>query len=109
MVNAQKCQEIFKGHRNVKVPKLYPEISNQRVLVMSFEPGVSVGKVREMREMGIDLKSVAKLITEAFMEMTYKAGFVHGDPHPGNMFIRLKEGGYPGEVELVLLDHGIYA
>ena len=76
---------------------------------MSFEKGLSVTKVREMRDQGIDLKSVAKVITEAFMRMTFEKGFVHGDPHPGNMFIRRKEGGRPDEVELVILDHGVYA
>ena len=76
---------------------------------MTFEKGVSVTKVREMAEMGIDLKDVARLISEAFVHMTYTVGFVHGDPHPGNMFIRRKEGGGPKDIELVLLDHGIYA
>lgn len=92
----------------MKVPKTYPELASQRVLVMSFEKGVSVTKVREMNEMGIDLRSVARAITEAFLHMTYKEGFVHGDPHPGNMFIRKKEGGGPEDIELVILDHGIY-
>ena len=57
---------------------------------MSFEPGLSLSKVREIRDQGIDLKAVTRVITEAFMEMTYEKGFVHGDPHPGNMFIRKK-------------------
>ena len=46
MVNAQRCQNIFTGHENIVVPKLYPEISNQRVLVMSYEPGIPVSKVK---------------------------------------------------------------
>ena len=62
-----------------------------------------------MQQMGLDLKDVARVIGEAFTHMTYEKGFVHGDPHPGNMFIRRKEGGKPHEVELVLLDHGVYA
>jgi len=75
---------------------------------MSFESGVSVTKVRQMKEMGLDLRAVARTITEAFVHMTYDVGFVHGDPHPGNMFIRRKEGGGPDDIELVLLDHGLY-
>jgi len=106
--NAMRCREIFEGHPRVHVPKVYPELTSLRVLVMSFEKGVSVTKVKEMHEMGIDLKFVAKAISEAFVHMTYEKGFVHGDPHPGNMFIRKKEGGGPQDVELVLLDHGIY-
>ena len=37
--------------------------------------------------------------------MIFETGFVHGDPHPGNMHVRKKE---DGEIELILLDHGIY-
>ena len=106
--NSIRCQEIFAGHPRIKVPKAYAEYASQRVLVMSFEKGVSVTKVRELKEMGIDLRDVARTITEAFVHMTFKEGFVHGDPHPGNMFIRRKEGGRPEEIELVLLDHGVY-
>jgi aarF domain-containing kinase len=36
--------------------------------------------------------------------MTFKDGFVHGDPHPGNLIVRKRA----GQIELVLLDHGIY-
>ena len=75
---------------------------------MSFEKGVSVTKVREMNEMGLDLRVVARTITEAFVKMIYDEGFAHGDPHPGNMFVRRKEGGSSDDIELVLLDHGLY-
>lgn len=37
--------------------------------------------------------------------MIFKAGFVHSDPHPGNLFARKNA---EGKLELVLLDHGIY-
>jgi aarF domain-containing kinase len=37
--------------------------------------------------------------------MIFRAGFVHSDPHPGNLFIRKDA---EGQLELVLLDHGIY-
>ena len=41
--------------------------------------------------------------------MIYDEGFVHADPHPGNIFVRPKvmpDG--TKDIELVLLDHGIY-
>ena len=56
-----------------------------------------------------------KLISNSFIQMIYKDGFVHADPHPGNLFIRKKttshvkqNGGKVGDLELVILDHGIY-
>ena len=39
--------------------------------------------------------------------MIFKEGFIHADPHPGNLFVR-KTGPGPRDVELVILDHGIY-
>ena len=39
------------------------------------------------------------------MHMIFKEGFIHADPHPGNVFVRKKD---DGNCELVLLDHGIY-
>jgi aarF domain-containing kinase len=39
--------------------------------------------------------------------MIFEKGFVHSDPHPGNMFVRPKKTN-PKDIELVILDHGIY-
>jgi len=39
--------------------------------------------------------------------MIFKEGFIHADPHPGNLFVR-KNGPNPKDFEIVLLDHGIY-
>jgi aarF domain-containing kinase len=40
-----------------------------------------------------------------FAEQIFRTGFVHADPHPGNIFIRRNK---KGITELVLLDHGLY-
>jgi len=39
--------------------------------------------------------------------MIFEEGFIHADPHPGNLFVR-KSPTDPKDIELVLLDHGIY-
>ena len=43
--------------------------------------------------------------------MIFKYGFVHADPHPGNIFVRPKEdqeNKKHKDYDIVLLDHGIY-
>ena len=37
----------------------------------------------------------------------FDTGFVHADPHPGNLFVRPKPS-QPSQPQLVLLDHGMY-
>jgi predicted unusual protein kinase regulating ubiquinone biosynthesis (AarF/ABC1/UbiB family) len=55
---------------------------------MSFERGISVARVKEMFLQGLNLRDVSHLISETFVKMTFKDGFVHGDPHPGNLIVR---------------------
>lgn len=105
--NCENCDKIFKGNKNIAVPKIHHEFTAPRVLTMSFEEGIPLTKVTEMSEKGIDLKKTARIISEAFNYMIYEKGCVHADPHPGNMFVRQKKDG-SGEIEVVLLDHGIY-
>lgn len=50
------------------------------------------------------ISDIAKLIASVFNEQVFLEGFVHTDPHPGNMLVRKENGG----VYLVLLDHGLY-
>ena len=76
---------------------------------MSFEKGIPVTHVKEMYAANIDLKRLAKIISESFIYMILEKGFVHSDPHPGNLFARKKK--LPNgkeDIELVILDHGIY-
>ena len=40
-----------------------------------------------------------------YADMIYKFGYVHCDPHAGNVLVRKNEDGVD---EIVLLDHGLY-
>ncbi|THG01699.1 hypothetical protein TEA_023717 [Camellia sinensis var. sinensis] len=64
-----------------------------------------VDNLEFLREMRINPIKVAKALVEVFAEMIFVHGFVHGDPHPGNILVA-PEG--PNGFCLVLLDHGIY-
>jgi len=74
---------------------------------MSYETGFSVARVKDMHAQGFDLKYLAQTISEVFVQMIFKEGFIHADPHPGNLFVR-KTGPRPRDFQLVILDHGIY-
>ena len=40
-----------------------------------------------------------------YSEMIFKRGFIHCDPHPGNVLVRK---GPKGGAEIIMLDHGLY-
>lgn len=51
---------------------------------MEYVDGVAITKTKEIQDMGIDLKDVAKLLNHCFSQQIFQFGHVHGDPHPGN-------------------------
>ncbi|KAJ5114852.1 hypothetical protein NUU61_000611 [Penicillium alfredii] len=55
--------------------------------------------------LGLSLKDVMTTMVDLFSAQMFLWGWVHCDPHPGNIFIRRKPSGQP---ELVLIDHGLY-
>lgn len=50
---------------------------------MEFIDGVAVTKTKEIQEMGINPKDVAKLLNHCFSQQIFEFGHVHSDPHPG--------------------------
>jgi aarF domain-containing kinase len=106
--HALKCAQIFKDSENVIVPKIYTEFCTSRVITMSFEKGALITDSEKVAEMGIDPKDLAETLSRAFNEMIFVHGFVHCDPHPGNILVRpyIKEGVI--KPQIIILDHGLY-
>ncbi|KAE8148787.1 ABC1 family-domain-containing protein [Aspergillus avenaceus] len=55
--------------------------------------------------LGLSLKEVMTTMIDLFSAQMFLWGYLHCDPHPGNIFVRRKPSGHP---ELVLIDHGLY-
>lgn len=59
----------------------------------------------KIKEDKFDIADIDRKLFYVFSEQIFNTGFVHADPHPGNVFLRKCKSGKP---ELVLLDHGLY-
>ncbi len=94
-------------------------------MVMEYIHGVKVDNVAAIEKMGFDKTEVARLLIENFSDQIFVGGFLHADPHPGNVFVRpvmLHGRSRPQCVvsvvvvlvpllmcgRIVLLDHGLY-
>lgn len=104
--NAEKVASQFKKYSWLRVPKIYWEYSSSRVLVMEYLEGGHVTDLDYIKRNKIDAFAVANKIGKLYSEMIFSTGFVHSDPHPGNILVRQTP---KNELEIVLLDHGLYA
>ncbi|KAG0242556.1 hypothetical protein BGW41_003914 [Actinomortierella wolfii] len=84
--------------------------SKRRVLVMEFMKGARIDDLEYLKRHNIRVSEVSTEMARTFSQMIYKDGFVHCDPHPGNVMIRPAPPGSPSHrnFEIILLDHGLY-
>ncbi|XP_005354175.1 uncharacterized aarF domain-containing protein kinase 5 isoform X2 [Microtus ochrogaster] len=103
--NAERCAQELKHFRYIVVPRVHWDKSSKRVLTADFCEGCKVNDMEAIKEQGLAVQDVAKKLIQAFAEQIFYTGFIHSDPHPGNVLVRK---GPDGKAELVLLDHGLY-
>ncbi|KAF3792358.1 putative aarF domain-containing protein kinase [Nymphaea thermarum] len=84
--NLEDFLENFKTDPTVKIPKVYKELSGERVLVMEWIDGIRCTNPQAIREAGIDVNGFLTVGVSAALRQLLEFGLFHGDPHPGNIF-----------------------
>lgn len=84
----------------VKIPQVYKSLSSERLLVMEFVPSIKISDVGQIQSKGIDTSGLANMLVDIFLQMIVVHGYVHCDPHPGNIGVS-----YEGDT-IVLYDFG---
>lgn len=103
--SAVRTSHFFENDERIFVPQMHFKYSTSRVLTMEYIDGCRVDDIKALQAAGIDMHKLAQAVVEAFAQMIFVNGFVHCDPHAGNLMVRAKEN---GQYELFLLDHGLY-
>uniref|UniRef100_A0A674JR05 AarF domain-containing protein kinase 1 n=1 Tax=Terrapene triunguis TaxID=2587831 RepID=A0A674JR05_9SAUR len=104
--NAEKVAHMLKDFDFLKVPRIYWELSTRRVLLMEFVEGGQVNDRAYMERNSIDVNEISRNLGKMYSEMIFVNGFVHCDPHPGNVLVRKCPA--TGKAHIILLDHGLY-
>ncbi|KAI9094334.1 ABC1 family-domain-containing protein [Phlyctochytrium arcticum] len=117
--NADKIRDFFADSSILRIPRVY--WSNRRLLIMEFANGGKIDDLNYMKSHGINPQEVSAELSTVYSEMIFLHGFVHCDPHPGNVFVRPYARSWisripilswftanPRNFEIVLLDHGLY-
>ncbi|MCH8029864.1 MAG: AarF/ABC1/UbiB kinase family protein [Candidatus Dadabacteria bacterium] len=82
--NSERFRKNFKNNEEINFPAVHSDLSGKRIITMDFINGV---KITDAKVLGIDQKTLARLGLRAVMEMVFRDGFFHSDPHPGNVFV----------------------
>ena len=87
--NAEKFAENFHGDPEVKVPAIYWQYSNQKVLTLEWIQGFKLTDTDKIRAAGIDPNTIIRIGVTSGLRQLLEHGFFHADPHPGNLFATL--------------------
>jgi ubiquinone biosynthesis protein len=98
--NLQVFRRNFADDQTVVFPKPCPELTTDRVLTMGFVKGYKLTDEARLGRMKVDRQELARRGANIFVQMIFRDGFYHADPHPGNLVV-MKDG------KIGLLDAGM--
>ena len=98
--NAETFARNFAKNARIKIPIVYWPYTTSKVLTLEYLEGIKITDFDEIDRRDIDRKEVARILAEAYAQMFFVDGFFHGDPHPGNIFVRRGP-------EVILVDFGM--
>jgi ubiquinone biosynthesis protein len=84
----------------IVIPQPVDDFTTSRILTMDYIPGKKITELSPLRLMEIDGPSLARELFRAYLKQILIDGFVHADPHPGNVFLTDDE-------NIALLDLGM--
>lgn len=87
-MNSRKQKDYFRKDDRVYIPFVYDEVSSERVLTMEWVDGVKITERDKIEKMGLNSIECSRLMNDVFCKMIFHNGFIHCDPHPGNILIR---------------------
>ena len=103
--NAERARALmakdFDDSTELHVPRVHDTLSGARVLTQEWCDGARIDDKEGLRARGVDRRELATLVNRIFGRMTFVHGYVHCDPHPGNLLV-------DSNGRVVLLDHGVY-
>ena len=97
--NLQRFQANFATEHDIVIPTPYPELSGKKVLTMAMVSGSPVSSRESVEATGWDVEALVHRAANVYLEMIFRDGIYHADPHPGNFLL-------PDGSHLAILDFG---
>jgi ubiquinone biosynthesis protein len=100
--NLTRLGELVADHPYLLVPQPVADYTSSRVLTMDFVPGRKVTDVGPLGLLDVDGEPLVRDLFSAYLHMILVDGFLHADPHPGNLLLT-------PDGRLALIDLGMVA
>ncbi|MGH7504803.1 MAG: ABC1 kinase family protein, partial [Longimicrobiales bacterium] len=79
----------FNTDRRVRAPHVHDDYTRRRVLVMEWVEGDKVDRLAPRFAAGeLQFSHLMETLTEVYIRMLLIDGFLHADPHPGNILVQ---------------------
>ncbi len=99
--NLQLFEKELANYPMLKIPRAFRALSTDQVLTMERIEGISLQELIDSETShGQDLNIIAEQLAHLYIDMIFRIGVYHADPHPGN--IRVLE-----DNTIALLDFGM--
>ena len=79
--------ENLREFDRIIIPEPIEDFCTSRILTMEYVPGKKITELSPLRLMEIDGPGLARELFRAYLKQILLDGFVHADPHPGNVFL----------------------
>jgi predicted unusual protein kinase regulating ubiquinone biosynthesis (AarF/ABC1/UbiB family) len=80
--------EHFGRDKRIRAPRVHEAYTRRRILVMEWVQGDKIDQLQMRFESGeLEFRRVMETLTEVYLRMLLVNGFMHADPHPGNILV----------------------
>ncbi|WP_405285448.1 AarF/UbiB family protein [Gaopeijia maritima] len=99
--NIHHVQETYRDLERIRTPRVFDSHTRRRVLVMEYCRGTKIDRLQEAFDEGrLSFRDTMRTVTGVYLRMMMVDGFLHADPHPGNLLVE-------DDGTVVLLDWGM--
>jgi ubiquinone biosynthesis protein len=97
--NLQRFRANFAEEPDIVIPAPYPDLSAEKVLTMAMISGAPFSDRASVEAAGWDVEDLVHRAANVYLEMIFRDGLYHADPHPGNFLL-------PDGAHMAILDFG---
>ncbi|WP_085873785.1 MULTISPECIES: ABC1 kinase family protein [unclassified Nocardioides] len=100
--NLERFVGLMSAYDLLVVPEPVPALTSGRVLTMDYIEGRKVTDVGPLGLLDLDTRAIVEQLFSAYLKCILEEGFLHADPHPGNVLVT-------PDGRLAILDLGMVA